>query len=194
MVLASHIRVPIIRLPKFATALELPICFKRRLLLPTLKNLCHGRGANFKQYVHMIWHNHPRAQFVPVSVEEKERVLDQFRDFRHSQITLTMALIEIRFQLCPPPPVILNCEKLFPFRSESAREGIGETERYELRQSGIVAMGRYPRSCQPRKPRWIFSIFGAEDQRRLPSTRSRTPKFFGGPGCLGSAMVGSRKD
>jgi len=100
-------------------------------------------------------------------------------------MAFSMTFIEIGFQFRPTLLIILNFQKMFPLgRSDSGNES-ANAERDELREARFIAMRKITAFIPTAKTLLSVLWFGGEDQRRLPSTNSRTPGLCGGPGRRG---------
>jgi len=106
MLIVPHEHIKVIFCPKRPSSSEQPICQPAGMPFPCPDNFRHRNRSDFKQNVNMIWHHHPRLQFVALGVIVRtnfskgmlhEIIFNQFGDFRATQMAFTPAFVQIGF-------------------------------------------------------------------------------------------------
>jgi len=141
----AHVTIEILTLPKFAVPLQKPVCFMTRKGFPRVQHVSQWKAfPRFNQRVNVIWHDAPGQKTIALSVEMKQRTLNQTRDVRLTQPATAMTGVEVFFHTPAKFHGTLTFglkRKLgFPFLDDTCRHGIAEPEIYGLNHARMIPM------------------------------------------------------
>src|SRR5580704_18849782 len=88
----------------------------------------------------MVWHQHPRPQFVTANCELTKVILNDLRYGNPAQATLPATFVQIRLHFCAPLAIIFNLRKMIPLRTKRLGKTVSQMKRDELREPRLIAM------------------------------------------------------
>jgi len=88
----------------------------------------------------VVGHDHPRPQFIILSMPETERIFNEPGDFRSLEMTNSPSLVQVSLQFDPPLAVVFDLQQRLPFGAQFFRESIRQSEGDELNQPWFVAV------------------------------------------------------
>lgn len=140
MLLVTHEGIPIAVLPEFTAPSQDLVCLLGGESFSSVQQLGHRHTENFEEEMNVVGHNHPRPQFIILSIPETERIFNDLCDFRSLEMASSPPLVQVSLQLNSPLTVVFDFQQRFPFGTQLFRERIGESKGDELNQPRFVAV------------------------------------------------------